>query len=362
MTWFVTRFDFRAPGADPAARRELYARAVEQAAYADAHGQDVLSLPEHHGADDGYLPSPLVVAAAMAAVTRRVSIGVMALQVNLHDPLRLAEDVAVLDHVSGGRVTYTLGLGYRREEYDMFGRAWDTRGADLGDRIALLQRAWSGEPVTVGGRTVRVTPVPFTRPHPILFHGGASAAAARRAARLGLHFQPQVADPDLAELYRAECRAHGREPGMVLPPPAGPIVVFCAEDPDRFWALYGEYLLIDARLQDAWHGDAGLPSAIRDSSTTVEAMRAAGRYVVLTPDELADRVRSRELRTVTGHPLCAGLPAEPSWESLRLIGDVAERTRCRNPAPEPAPEPASEPAPAPEPGGEPGTDPRSVTA
>src|SRR6185503_13152672 len=77
MTWFVTRFDFRAPGADPAARRELYARAVEQAAYADAHGQDVLSLPEHHGADDGYLPSPLVVAAAMAAVTRRVSIGVM---------------------------------------------------------------------------------------------------------------------------------------------------------------------------------------------------------------------------------------------------------------------------------------------
>jgi alkanesulfonate monooxygenase SsuD/methylene tetrahydromethanopterin reductase-like flavin-dependent oxidoreductase (luciferase family) len=344
MTWFVTRFDFRAPGADPAARRELFARAVEQAAYADSHGQDVLSLPEHHGADDGYLPSPLVVAAAMAAVTRRVSIGVMALQVNLHDPLRLAEDVAVLDHLSGGRVTYTLGLGYRREEYDMFGRAWDTRGADLGDRIALLQRAWSGEPVTLDGRTVRVTPVPFTRPHPILFHGGASAAAARRAARLGLHFQPQVADPELAELYRAECRAHGREPGMVLLPPAGPIVVFCAEDPDRFWALYGRHLLADALVTDAWHGD--VPSAVRDSSTTVAQMRAAGRYVVLTPDELADRIRTREIRTVTAHPLCAGLPADPSWECLRLLGEVAERTRRRNPAPAPAPDPGIEPAPA----------------
>ena len=97
MTWFVARFDFRAPGADLAVRRELYARAVEQAAFADGHGQDVLSLPGHHGADDGYRPSPLVVAAGMAAVTRRVSIAVMALQVNLHDPVRLAEDVVVLD-------------------------------------------------------------------------------------------------------------------------------------------------------------------------------------------------------------------------------------------------------------------------
>jgi hypothetical protein len=88
-------------------------------------------------------------------------------------------------------------------------------------------------------------------------------------------------------------------------------------------------------------------------------MRAAGRYVVLTPDELADRVRSRDIRTVTAHPLCAGLPAEPSWESLRLIGEVAERTRRRNPAPEPAPEPAE---PGTEPGTESGTDTRSVTA
>jgi alkanesulfonate monooxygenase SsuD/methylene tetrahydromethanopterin reductase-like flavin-dependent oxidoreductase (luciferase family) len=325
MTWFVTRYDFRAPGADAAARRELFARAVEQAAYAEEHGQDTVSLPEHHASDDGYLPSPLVVAAALSAVTRRIPIAVSALQVNLHDPIRLAEDVAVLDHLSGGRVTYTLALGYRREEYELFGRPWETRARDVEAAIALLLAAWAGEPVTHRGRTVRVTPVPFTRPHPTLFYGGGSPPAARRAARLGLHFQPQVADPALAELYRSECRRAGREPGLVLMPPAGPAVVFCAADPDRFWAEHGHRLLADAVATDTWHGD--IPSVVRDGSTTVEQLRAAGRYAVLTPDDLLARCRSRELRVVTSHPLCAGLPPEPSWESLRLLGDVAARLR-----------------------------------
>jgi alkanesulfonate monooxygenase SsuD/methylene tetrahydromethanopterin reductase-like flavin-dependent oxidoreductase (luciferase family) len=320
LTTFVTRYDFRAPSADPATRRDRYALALEQAAYLDAHGQDALSLSEHHGSDDGYLPSPLVVASAMAAVTRRIPISVAALVVNLHDPIRLAEDVAVLDHVSGGRVTYTFGLGYRTEEYAMFGRPWDTRARDTEAQIRLLLRAWSGEPVTHEGRTARVTPTPVTRPHPVLFYGGATPAAARRAARLGLHFQPQVADRDLKDLYRAECLRHGRDPGLVLMPPPGPAFVFCAQDPDRFWAEHGHHLLADAVVTNAWHGD--IPSVVRDAATTVDGLRAGGRYAVLTPGELVDRCRSREIRAVAGHPLCAGLPERPSWESLRLICEV----------------------------------------
>jgi alkanesulfonate monooxygenase SsuD/methylene tetrahydromethanopterin reductase-like flavin-dependent oxidoreductase (luciferase family) len=115
MTSFVTRFDFRAPGADADARRELYERALEQSAYVDEHGQDALMLSEHHASDDGYLPSPLIVAAAVAARTRRIPITVSALLVNMYEPLKLAEDISVLDHISGGRVSFTLGLGYRRE-------------------------------------------------------------------------------------------------------------------------------------------------------------------------------------------------------------------------------------------------------
>ena len=75
--------------------------------------------------------------------------------------------------------------------------------------------------------------MPLTRPHPFLFYGGGSPAAARRAARLGLGFQPQSADKGLRDLYLAECERLGREPGFVMLPPPGPVNVFCAEDPDQ---------------------------------------------------------------------------------------------------------------------------------
>ncbi|NYG57322.1 alkanesulfonate monooxygenase SsuD/methylene tetrahydromethanopterin reductase-like flavin-dependent oxidoreductase (luciferase family) [Nocardioides daedukensis] len=324
-THFVVRYDFRMTGTDRSQRQELYARALEQAAYADQRGHDALVLSEHHGAEDGYLPSPVPVAAAMAAVTSRIRISIAALLVNLHEPLRLAEDLAVLDHLSGGRVSHTIGLGYRREEYALFGRPWSTRGADLEARIRVLLDAWSGEEFSHEGRRVRVSPTPFTQPHPILFLGGGSLAAAHRAARLGLHFQPQRHDRDLRAAYQDECRAQGREPGLVVMPGRGPATIFCAEDPDEFWARHGEHLLADAAAYRAWQG--AVPSAVADGSTTVDEMRAAGVYAVFTPDDLEARCRSGEIAVVTSHPGCGGLPAEPSWESLRLVSDVLERLR-----------------------------------
>jgi alkanesulfonate monooxygenase SsuD/methylene tetrahydromethanopterin reductase-like flavin-dependent oxidoreductase (luciferase family) len=315
VTAFVTRYDFRAPGEALGRQPEMFARCLDQASYLEEHGQDAVVLSEHHATTDGYLPSPLVVAAAVAARTSTLPISVAALLANLYDPIRLAEDIAVLDNLAKGRVTYTIGLGYRREEYAMFGSAWDSRGADIEHVIEVLQQAWTGEPFTYEGRTVRVLPTPY-RP-PVLFYGGGSPAAARRAARLGLHFQPQAADPSLKELYQAECRAHGREPGFVLLPPGGPATVFCSEDPDRFWAENGRYLLAEARGYNAWQNTTA--SLVRDSSETTEEMRAAGVYVVETPDDLIAKCLSREIRVVSSHPLCGGLPEEPSWESLRLV-------------------------------------------
>lgn len=319
-TAFAARYDFRAPGADRATRQEIYARALEQAGYLEQHGHQALLLSEHHASEDGYLPSPVPVAAAFAAATTSIPISVSALLLNLYDPIRVAEDIAVVDHVSGGRVSYTIGLGYRREEYDLHGRPWETRGADIEARIRVLQQAWTGEPFSYEERTVRVLPTPFSDPHPILFYGGGSPAAARRAARLGLHFAPQEPNPALVSLYQDECRAAGREPGLVVRVPEGPGVVFCSEDPDRFWATYGHHLLADAMAYASWHGEA--QSHVRDRSRSVAEMRAAGVYVVLTPDEMVARARAGDLRLVSSHPACGGLPAEPSWESLRLICEV----------------------------------------
>ncbi|MCW2754481.1 MAG: Flavin-dependent oxidoreductase, luciferase family [Marmoricola sp.] len=318
MTAFVTRYDFRAPGEALGRQHEMFERCLDQAVYLEEHGQDAIVLSEHHATTDGYLPSPLLVAAAVAARTSSVSISVAALLANLYDPLRLAEDIAVLDHVSNSRVTYTIGLGYRPEEYAMFGASWESRGRDLEETIRVLQQAWTGEEFDFRGRRVRVLPTP--RRQPVLFYGGGSPAAARRAARLGLHFQPQAADPSLKELYQAECRALGREPGFVLLPTPGPATVFCSEDPDRFWAENGEYFLAEARGYNAWHNEN--TSLVRDPSESVEAMRERGTYAVETPDDLIAKCLSREIRVVSSHPLCGGLPAEASWESLRLVCDT----------------------------------------
>ncbi|WP_244930597.1 LLM class flavin-dependent oxidoreductase [Nocardioides sp. W7] len=310
-TTFVTRYDLRAPGVTPEERQELFGRAVEQAAYVDRLGHDAIMVSEHHAAEDGYLPSPLLVASAFAAVTERVPITISALLVNLYEPARLAEDIAVLDLLSKGRVSYTLGLGYRPVEYELYDRQWSTRGRDIEERIARILELWA---------TGATTPGPYSQPHPFLFYGGGSLAAARRAARLGLNFQPQHGDRALKDEYDATCRSLGREPGFVLrAPDTGPANVFCAADPEEFWERYGHHLLADATAYQEWHGEAG--SYVVDSSRSVEEMQQAGVYLVTTPDDLVDRCRAG-LRLVTSHPACGGLPAEPSWASLRAISET----------------------------------------
>ena len=117
---YALRYDMRAPdfGAPAAA---LYAASIEQVAWADHLGFGTVYLAEHHGADDGYCPAPMFQASAMLAVSERIRVHFSALLAVLHDPIRLAEDLAVLDLLGRGRVDVTLGLGYRPHEYRMFG-------------------------------------------------------------------------------------------------------------------------------------------------------------------------------------------------------------------------------------------------
>ncbi len=158
MTVFAARYDLRCPSIGTTTREDVYATAVAQATYCDAAGFDTLALSEHHGVDDGYLPAPLLVATAFATVTSRIPITVAALLAPLYDPIRLAEDIAVLDHLSRGRVAYVFGLGYRPEEYALLGLDWSRRGRRMEETLQAVLTAWRGEPFDYQGRTVRVTP------------------------------------------------------------------------------------------------------------------------------------------------------------------------------------------------------------
>lgn len=316
---FLLRFDMRAPTDGPATITDLYDAAIEMAVWGERHGAVSVVLSEHHASTDGYLPSPLVLASAIAARTSTVPITVAALLVPLHDPVRLAEDMAVLDVISHGRVAYVAGLGYRPEEYAMFGQSLGARGARMEECLTVLQRAWSGEEFDFDGRRVHVTPAPVTPGGPPLMYGGGTPAAARRAARFGLGFFAQTWTDGLEDAYRDECERVGTTPGLCMIPAAGSATsVFVATDVDRAWEQIGPYMLHDARMYASWLGESAAVS--KSTAASVDALRAeAGAYRVFTPDEAVEHVRTFGFLGL--HPLCGGCPPELAWESLELVAD-----------------------------------------
>jgi alkanesulfonate monooxygenase SsuD/methylene tetrahydromethanopterin reductase-like flavin-dependent oxidoreductase (luciferase family) len=325
MTVLTLRYDLRRPPFGAASTAELYAACLDQCAWADERGFTTVVVSEHHGVDDGYLPSPLVLAGAVAGRTRRIGITVSALLVPLHDPLRLAEDMAVLDLASQGRVSYVAGLGYREGEFEMFGVDRSRRGRLLEEHVAVLRQAWTGEPFPHRGVTVRVTPVPMTRPHPLLLIGGSTDKAARRAARLRLPFMPAIGDPALQAVYEEECRAVGYDGGFTILP-SGPGFVHVTDDPERDWARIAPHARHEATTYASWQ-----PQGQRSSVTVagagegdVDSLRRSGVYAVVTPDECVELARS--LGHLVFHPLMGGLAPELGWQSLELF-DAKVRPR-----------------------------------
>src|SRR5947208_4178353 len=171
MPYLCMRHDFRAQAFGPATARDIYAAAIEQFAWADRNGFDLLVLSEHHGIDDGWLPAPLTMAGVVLGRTERARVMVSAAILPLHDPVRVAEQIAVLDNASPGRLWVVVGAGYRIEEFDMAGMEHAARGRILEEYVEVLLQAWSGEPFDWRGRAVTVTPRPATSPHPMLRGG-----------------------------------------------------------------------------------------------------------------------------------------------------------------------------------------------
>ena len=210
---FTLRFDMRAP-ASGAPIQELYAAALDMAEWGESRGCVAAIVSEHHASPDGYLPAPLILASALAGRTRTLPIQIAALLVPLHDPVELAERMAVLDVLSGGRVSYVCAIGYREEEYAMFGREMKGRGRRLESCLGVIRRALSGETFEYEGRPVRVTPTPVTPGGPMLMLGGNSRTAVRRAGRLGMAMLTQGGDSTLEEVYRQACEEAGQAPGL----------------------------------------------------------------------------------------------------------------------------------------------------
>jgi alkanesulfonate monooxygenase SsuD/methylene tetrahydromethanopterin reductase-like flavin-dependent oxidoreductase (luciferase family) len=318
MALFGIRFDFRNPPHAGTTMAERYAAALDMTEWADRHGFVIAVLSEHHGCDDGYLPSPLPMAAAIAARTRNIRIQIAALVASFHDPLRLAEDAAVVDLISGGRLDLVVTNGYVGSEFTMFDKSLGERAKRTTETVKVLREAWQGKPFEFRGRTVRVTPQPFQPNGPSITMGGSTEPAARRAARLGDGFMPST--PELWEHYRDECVKLGKaDPGPYL---GGDTSFFhLATDVDKGWKQIAPFAMHEVNAYGEWMAEAGVGAdGGYEPVTDADTLRGTGQYRVITPDELVAELHAKgPYGFALFHPLMGGIPPEIGWESLRLF-------------------------------------------
>jgi probable F420-dependent oxidoreductase len=214
--------------ADPP-RGEHIDRAIDEviaeAQLAESLGFDSCFFGEHHQDKDGFLPSPLIVATAVAARTTKLKVGTSVILLPLHHPIHLAEDVITLDLVSKGRVIIGVGIGYQPADFDASMVAMDERLARFEESFEILRLAWAGETFSFKGKhhelnDIKITPRPYQKNGPPLWIGASIAAAARRAGRIADGF---VGTPStglanavsLATIYKEAAREAGR-PAQVV--------------------------------------------------------------------------------------------------------------------------------------------------
>lgn len=301
---YVVRFDFRAPGADGPARARLFREALDMARWVDDHGCASLVVSEHHATSDGYLTSPLQAAAALAAVTRHTMITVAVAVLPFYDPVRLAEDLITLDHLSEGRIMTVLGLGYRSVEYELYGVDFASRGRLADEKLARLIELLDAAGLQSG--TPGITPAPFTKPRPTIAWGGRTPAAARRAGRFGIGFYAQTNTPGLREAFLGAAEAAGVKPGFCfLPPPEAPYAVFVNDDPEQGWADVGQALLNDASGYQEWNDDISGIASFSAARTVTELRQENGAHRVVSTQGVRDLLAEHGF--ISLHPLCGGL-------------------------------------------------------
>lgn len=325
MISLALHYDMRAP-AFGAPAVDLYQTAIDQTAWGDEAGFDFVYVSEHHGSEDGYLPSPIVLASALASRTSRIRIAFYSLLAPLYHPLRLAEDVAVLDLISRGRVDVLLSLGFRTAEFEMLGVSRADRVGLLENTVSVLRQAWTGEPFEYQGRIVRVTPQPCQRPGPPIFIGGTAEPSARRAAAIADGYIPST--PELYVVYESELARLGKPPAPAFRATAA-VFLHVSDDVEADWKRVGPHLLHSTNSYAEWwadersRGSAGNVAA-RDvpyaATSTVEALRESGQYLVLSPAECLAFIEALPPDSeIKFRPLSGGIPPDLAWQSLRLF-------------------------------------------
>ena len=320
--------------ADPPRGEDLAGRVdevMEEAQLAEENGFDSIFFGEHHQDKDGFLPSPLIVASAVAGRTRRLKVGTSVILLPLHDPVHLAEDVLTLDVVSRGRIILGVGIGYQAADFQAFDVPMDDRVTLFEEGVEIIRQCWTGEPFSFHGKhhhlhDVRVRPGPYQQPSPPLWIGASTFSGARRAGRLADAF---VAGPStnlertlrLVDSYRRAALEAGRQPQVVLMRDA-----WVAPSRAEAEEVYGGEVL-DAYKYYWRNGLAEFRSITSEAEFTIDRI-AGDRLILGDPEECVTEFQRWSqavgadyflLRLRQAHS--GGPPHQNIMDAIRLFGE-----------------------------------------
>lgn len=309
-------FDFRNP--DPWKRdwHDLYEETIALAAWTEEAGFDAAWVPEHHLASDGYVSSPLMVLAAIAARTKRIRLGSAISLAPLYHPLRYAEDCVVLDILSGGRLEMALAIGYRRREYEAFGLDFAKRGARFDEFLEVVTRLWAGETVDFEGQHFTVKGAKLAPPAPRgripLQIGGFAPKALARVAR---YADGYFGDPGASAGYIEKLKEAGKDPALARVS-ATTLFMVVAEDKAAAMEELAPYF---HHVNNTYAEFNNEDKAIGMDGPGMQAMslddyKASGILDIMTPDEAIARFLAMKAKTPALEHLMLmrppGLPAE----------------------------------------------------
>ena len=264
---------------------------IKEAQLAEQAGFDSCFFGEHHQDKDGFLPSPLIVCAAVSASTSKLRVGTSVILLPLHHPVRLAEDVVTLDIVSNGRVTLGVGLGYQHADFDAFGVDMENRVELFEEKVQIIRGCWSGREFSFNGqhhqiKNLRVMPDPIQQPHPPIWIGASARVSARRAANIGdaIVTTPSTTLDNTSQLikeYKVAAEAAGKIPTPIIMRDA-----WIAKSKKEAEDIYGPEVLSAYRYY--WKNGLREFQSIKDESELTLDRIAKDRLIMGDPEECLD--------------------------------------------------------------------------
>lgn len=320
------KFSLSLPVLRDPAHRDPFHETFELARIAEDCGYDTVTIGHHHFLP-GNMSDPLTFMAAVAARTSTLRVGTGIFQLPIHNPVRVAEQVATIDQLSGGRVSLGVGSGWWPLEYQVHGSNFRERGARMEEALEILRLVWTTENTSFDGRfwqfpELTVHPRPVQQPHPPLWVAGVADAAVERAARLGDAWlcgpvQSLSKAQSCLRVYRAACERAGKPASWILRRYAW-VGTNRDEIENDILPRYVDGLLVHWR-ESAEDAEEKELFARMDAGDDVSAQDiAADRLLWGTPDQVIEQIERyrRETGCDNVHAAFgAGLPANESERS-----------------------------------------------